>query len=62
MLVEKKSVAQAIREMNHKPKRKTRRVSSWVAEDTIEERFALLADWERFEQAHNGPSLTPDQR
>jgi len=34
--------------------------ATWTAEDTIEERFAQLADWERFEQVHNGPSLQAD--
>lgn len=34
--------------------------ATWTAEDTIEERFAQLAEWERFEVAHNGPSLHAD--
>mgnify|MGYP003137909775 CR=1 FL=1 len=27
--------------------------------DSIEERFRQLAEWEQFEELHNGPSLYP---
>ena len=34
--------------------------ATWIAEDTIEERASHLAEWGRFEMAHNGPSLQAD--